>query len=278
MDKMALRGKRSRQAWGQVESEEEPLSDSQDVVELEADCSSDDDSRRGRCAISWKGSLEARFLKALQQAGGVWEAKPKAILQKMGAYSTQLTTIQVKSHLQKHRIKVAAEMQRQAAASGGEALPPSLPAPSATAPLQQARQAAQLQQAAARQAAAAAAAAAAPKPRRRPQKQSAGSQAELGPSAPSSAARKLQQQQAQAQRRRLAAPARPPSAAGPSTPQKLPFEGGAAMPLRHSAPAVLVDTASSGHQLSPVSGGSSSSGGVEHSRSHYSHGGVHHDP
>jgi SHAQKYF class myb-like DNA-binding protein len=31
------------------------------------------------------------------------EAKPKAILQRMGAYGAQLTTIQVKSHLQKHR-------------------------------------------------------------------------------------------------------------------------------------------------------------------------------
>ena len=71
MDKMALRGKRSRQAWGQVESEEEPLSDSQDDVELEADCSSDDDSReqmglageglgrgggRGRAAGAMQGS------------------------------------------------------------------------------------------------------------------------------------------------------------------------------------------------------------------------------
>lgn len=27
---------------------------------------------RGRTAISWTGALEARFLKALQQAGGVW--------------------------------------------------------------------------------------------------------------------------------------------------------------------------------------------------------------
>jgi hypothetical protein len=130
---MELRGKLShRQSWGTAEADEQEanLSESCDGVELEADCSSDDDSSecmcwfvagregegrrrgevlgwghgqpaasrppsspkhgprvlqrdptppsasqtagRGRSAISWKGSLESRFLKALQQAGGVW--------------------------------------------------------------------------------------------------------------------------------------------------------------------------------------------------------------
>jgi hypothetical protein len=50
------------------------------------------------------------------------------------------------------------------------------------------------------------------------------------------------------------------------------FDGSSMLALRHSAPAVLGDTASSGgQQRSPVSGGSSSSGGgMEQSRSHYS--------
>ncbi|KAL4858176.1 hypothetical protein ACK3TF_001669 [Chlorella vulgaris] len=285
---MELRGKLShRQSWGTADADEQEanLSESCDGVELEADCSSDDDSRRGRSAISWKGSLESRFLKALQQAGGVWEAKPKAILQKMGAYATQLTTIQVKSHLQKHRIKVAAEMQRQTAASGGTGgpLPPGMAAggPGPSPPLQQARQAAQLQAAAARQAGAGAAATGTqPKPRRRPQKAATGRQAELlagaaGPAA--AAARKSHQphrrplQHTTAARPQPAAQ-RPPSASGPGTPQKMLFDGNSMLALRHSAPAVLGDTASSGgQQRSPVSGGSSSSGGgMEQSRSHYS--------
>lgn len=36
-----------------------------------------DAAGRGRLSISWTGALEARFLKALQQAGGVWVSVPK---------------------------------------------------------------------------------------------------------------------------------------------------------------------------------------------------------
>ncbi|PSC70204.1 tyrosine sulfotransferase [Micractinium conductrix] len=112
---MELRAsKRSRQEADWVEeASADSESESGEAPEAEPGYSDDEDSRRGRTTISWTGALEARFLRALAQAGGVWEAKPKAILLRMGVYSTQLTTIQVKSHLQKHRIKVAAQMQAQ---------------------------------------------------------------------------------------------------------------------------------------------------------------------
>lgn len=105
---MMLREARKRKLEAQDVSWEDEPSASSDSGELQEPCySSDEDSRewelgepierfgrqsglgrtsgrarcdpcspdaagRGRVSISWTGALEARFLKALQQAGGVW--------------------------------------------------------------------------------------------------------------------------------------------------------------------------------------------------------------
>lgn len=302
--------------------------------------------------MRWEGAIEARFLKALQQAGGVWvsgpsgkpiggasassearntlgppaapriggdaclercqaaeglprspvltaspplptraclpqEAKPKAILQRMGAYSSQLTTIQVrggtragtwlcrlqaessrpslpspaaagaqswhsthptllasplpslkpiphmpqvKSHLQKHRIKVAAEMQRQG-------VTPNIAGSAGTAaPLQAARAAAQ-QQAAQQRLATAAAAAAQQMQQKvvRQMERAAGVRTAPAPTRPKKQRPTVDVSGSLGQRRPSAAPASP----APSTPQQpLPaarYEVHAA-PSPHSLP------------------------------------------
>ncbi|KAL4436764.1 hypothetical protein ABPG75_003903 [Micractinium tetrahymenae] len=297
---MMLREARKRKLEAQeVSWEEEEPSTSLDAEPHEPCYSSDEDSRRGKSAISWTGALEARFLKALQQAGGVWEAKPKAILQRMGAYSTQLTTIQVKSHLQKHRIKVAAQMQAQglpvpSPSNGGSG---ATPAVAAAAQQVAAARAAQLQspQAAAQQRVA-------PPKARRPKAPPAGSVVSAEPvlapparrapptqpAAKAATARHAQQQQQQqqqlarqqqqyaaaVQRRQLVAERQQQQQqwatgglAAPATPQQMRFDSPGVQQLVEveAAPGPL----SLGHSLGHSHAHHSH---AHHSHAHHSHG------
>ncbi|KAL4420724.1 hypothetical protein ABPG75_010380 [Micractinium tetrahymenae] len=112
-----------------VSSDEEDLFAGGDDREGSPPSTSTATRRRGRRKrggkrprLSWTPPMHVDFLAAVDKLGGPWTATPKAILESMDS-PAGLTLTNIKSRLQKHRLKYGkearAEQQRAAAAQAG---------------------------------------------------------------------------------------------------------------------------------------------------------------